>query len=147
MYLPRYLKVHSDSPQSTREMQIGQFVQREIQNLISVQKRSGLPYPHRNPELVCMGLKSPVLRIVILALLQRTLTYFIRGSITVWLTSCLTDQDSAALLLLIQIDIYKFGRIQTSQTRGQPYSETSPYKVRESSLPCPLLIVQYFLGK
>ena len=29
---------------------------------------------------------------------QRTLTYFVRGNITVWLTSCLTGLDSAVLL-------------------------------------------------
>ena len=32
-------------------------------------------------------------------LMQRTLTYFVRGSINVWLTSCLFCLDSAALLL------------------------------------------------
>ena len=32
---------------------------------------------------------------------QRTLTYFVRGSITVQLTSYLTGYDSAALLVLI----------------------------------------------
>ena len=31
--------------------------------------------------------------------------------------------------------IYSFGQIQTSQTGGQPYSDTSPYKVSE----CPLI--------
>ena len=59
---------------------------------------------------------------------QRTLTYFIRGSITGRLTSCLTGQDSAALLMLNQIEIYKFGRIQASQTGGQPSSNLSPYE-------------------
>ena len=29
---------------------------------------------------------------------QRTLTYFVRGNITVWLTSCLTGLDSAVWL-------------------------------------------------
>ena len=29
---------------------------------------------------------------------QRTLTYFVRGNITEWLTSCLTGLDSAVLL-------------------------------------------------
>ena len=30
--------------------------------------------------------------------------------------------------------IYSFGQIQTSQTGGQPYSDTSPYNVSECSL-------------
>ena len=64
---------------------------------------------------------------------QRTLTYFVRGSITVQLTS----YDSAALLVLIQLEVYKFGRIQTSQKGGQLYSDTSPYKGSECSLPRP----------
>ena len=57
---------------------------------------------------------------------QRTLTYFVSRSITVRLTSCLTSYDSAALLVLNYIVIYKYGRIQTSQTGGQTYSDTSP---------------------
>ena len=36
------------------------------------------------------------------------LTYFIRGSITVHLTSCLTCLDSAALLMLNKQQIYFF---------------------------------------
>ena len=52
-----------------------------------------------------------------------------KGSITIQLTSCLTGQDSAALLLFNQIEIYKLGRIQTSQTGGQPNSDTSYYEV------------------
>ena len=36
--------------------------------------------------------------------------------------------------MLNLIDIYKFGRIQTSQTGGQPYSDTSHYEVSECSL-------------
>ena len=74
------------------------------------------------------------LPIIMHALKQRTLTYFVRGSITVWLTSSLTGQDLAALLMLNQIEIYKFGQIQTSQTGGRLYSETSPYNVSECSL-------------
>ena len=31
-------------------------------------------------------------------------------------------------------EFYLFGQIQTSQTGGQPYSDTSPYKVSEWSL-------------
>ena len=51
---------------------------------------------------------------------QITLSYFVRESITVCLTSCLTGLDSAALLMFNQ--------------KGQPYSDTSPYEVSESSL-------------
>ena len=39
-----------------------------------------------------------------------------------------------AKLSLNLIQIYKFGWIQTSQTGGQQYSDTSPYKVSECSL-------------
>ena len=60
---------------------------------------------------------------------QRPLNYFVRGSITIRLTSCLTSWDSAAFLVLNLVEIYKFGRIQTSQTEGQPYSDTCPYEV------------------
>ena len=38
---------------------------------------------------------------------QRTLTYFIRGSITVRVSSCLTGKDSAVLLMLNLIEIFK----------------------------------------
>ena len=53
---------------------------------------------------------------------QRTLTYF--GSITVQLTSCLTRLDSAALLILNWIQIYKFSRIQT---RNKKYTTSLLY--------------------
>ena len=69
--------------------------------------------------------------------LTREHAYFIKGSITVRLTSCLTGEDSAALLVVNQIKIYKFGQISTSQTGGQPYSDTSPYEVSECSLAWP----------
>ena len=72
--------------------------------------------------------------LVLLKFLQRTLTYFVRGSISVQLTSCLTGLNSAALLMLNQIQLFKFGRIQTSKIGGQPYSVTSPYEVSECSL-------------
>ena len=39
------------------------------------------------------------------------------------------------LFLLNYIEIHKFVWIQTSQTGGQPYSDTSPYEVSECSLP------------
>ena len=42
------------------------------------------------------------------------------------LTSSLTGLDSAALLMFNQQQIYLLGQIQTSQTGGQPYSDTSP---------------------
>ena len=45
----------------------------------------------------------------------------IRGSITIWLPSCFTCLDSAALLVLISQQIIFFGRIQTSETAGQSY--------------------------
>ena len=50
------------------------------------------------------------------------------------LTSCLTGLDSAALLMFNQQQIYLFGQIKTSQTRGQPSSDTFPYEVSECSL-------------
>ena len=43
------------------------------------------------------------------------------------LTTCLFCLDLAALLLLIHHQLYLFGWIQTSQTGGQLYSDTSPY--------------------
>jgi len=46
---------------------------------------------------------------------------YLRGSITVHPTSCL-----AALLMLNEQQFNLFGQIQTSQTGGQPYSDTSP---------------------
>ena len=66
---------------------------------------------------------------------HRTLAYFVSGSITVWLTSCLSGLDSAALLMLNQQQIYLFGQIKSSQTGGQQYSDTSPYEVCEF-VPC-----------
>ena len=54
---------------------------------------------------------------------QRTLTFFSTGSITAWLTSCLTGLDLAALLMFNQQQIFMFGEIQTSQTGGPPYSD------------------------
>ena len=48
----------------------------------------------------------------------------LRGSITVWLTSCLFCLDSAALLMLHLQKFYLFGQIQTG---GQVYSDASPY--------------------
>ena len=53
--------------------------------------------------------------------------YKLKGSITVWRTSGLFCFDSAALLMMNEQQFYLFGKIQTSQTGGQPYSDTSPY--------------------
>ena len=57
-----------------------------------------------------------------------------RGSITIWLTSCLTGLDSTKLVNLYLIQYKQSSRILTSQAGGQPYSNTSPYKVSECSL-------------
>ena len=65
---------------------------------------------------------------------QRTLTYFVRGNITVWLTSCLTGLASTKLVNLNRIQHKQNSKILTSQTGGQPYSDTSPCKVSECSL-------------
>ena len=65
---------------------------------------------------------------------QRILTYFVRGSITIRLTSCLTDLNSTKLVNLYRIQHKQSNRILTSQTGGQPYSDTSPYEVFECSL-------------
>ena len=50
----------------------------------------------------------------------------LRGSITVWLTSCLFYLELAAFFKLNEQQFYLFGQIQTSQKGGQPYSDTSP---------------------
>ena len=70
----------------------------------------------------------------LLFLTQRVFTYFVRGSITVRLTICFTCSDSSALLLLIEQHINLIGWIHTSETGGQPYCDTFPYKVSEYSL-------------
>ena len=43
--------------------------------------------------------------------------------------------ESTSLPMLNLMQIYKFGKIQTSQTGGHQYSDTSPYKVCECSMP------------
>ena len=73
---------------------------------------------------------------------QRTLTYFVRGNITVWLTSCLTGLDSAVLLNWNNKQTCLFGQILTGQTGGQAYSDISPYKVSECSLQSSTKIVR-----
>ena len=57
-----------------------------------------------------------------------------KGSITVWLTSCLTGLDLTKQLNLLIVFIWQKGWIQTSQIGGQPHSDTSPCKVSECSL-------------
>ena len=58
---------------------------------------------------------------------QRILTYFIRGSITVWLTSCFSCLDSTGLTMLNWQQIYLFGRFPTSHTGGQRYFPLHSY--------------------
>ena len=67
--------------------------------------------------IVCMSLKAENTHLLC------------KGNFTLRLTSCFTGLDSAAWLMVNQIQIYKFGRIQPSQTGGQRYSDTSPYEV------------------
>ena len=57
---------------------------------------------------------------------QIILTFFVRGSISVRLTSRL---DSAGLPMLKEQQIYLIGQIQTSQTGGQTHNNTSPYEI------------------
>ena len=54
-----------------------------------------------------------------------------------WLTSCLTGLDIAALLTFNQQQIYLIGQIQTSRIGGHLYSDTSPFKFSDCSLPKP----------
>ena len=65
---------------------------------------------------------------------QRKFNYFVRGSITVQLTSCLIGLDSTKLVNLFWIPHEQSSWILNSQTGGPPCSDTSPYKVRECSL-------------
>ena len=65
---------------------------------------------------------------------HRTLTYFVRGSITVQLTSCLIGLDLAKQVSMLLIQHKQSSWIQTSQAGGQSYSDTSPSKVSECSL-------------
>ena len=66
---------------------------------------------------------------------QRTLTFFVRGRITVWLTSWLTVLDLAKQAnLLFKHKQSSWIQIQTSQTGGQPYSDTSHFEVSECFL-------------
>ena len=67
---------------------------------------------------------------------QRTLTYFVRESITVWLISCLSGLDSTKL-----VNLYLIQHEQSSQTGGQPYIDTSQYDVSECSLVCLIVLM------
>ena len=60
-----------------------------------------------------------------------------RESIIVRLTSCLTGLDSTKLVNLYPIQHKQSSWILIGETGGQPYSDTSPYKVSECSLYLP----------
>ena len=76
--------------------------------------------------------------------IQRILTYFIRGSITVRMTSSLTGFDlTEQVKLLLFIQQKQSSKSQTSKTGGQQYTDTSPYEVSEYSL----LYHTIYLGK
>ena len=60
---------------------------------------------------------------------KRTFTYFVRGRITVRLTSCLTGLDLAEQLNMLLMKYKQGSWIQIRQTGGQPYSDTSPYEI------------------
>ena len=67
--------------------------------------------------------------------IQRTLTYFLRGSITVLrLNFCLTGFDLAKRVNVLWIKHKQSSWILTSLTTGQLYSDTSRYEVSECSL-------------
>ena len=51
----------------------------------------------------------------------------LRGSITVWLNSCLFCFKLAALLMLNEQQFYFFCQIQTGHADSQLYHDTSPY--------------------
>ena len=61
-------------------------------------------------------------------------------------TSCLTGLDSTKLVNLYLIQYKKSNWILTSQTGGQPYSDTSPYAVSMCSLPKPSFSLKHKLG-
>ena len=56
---------------------------------------------------------------------RELLTYFVRGSITVRLTSCLTGSDLAKRVNVLWIKHKQSSWILTSQTGGQLYNEVS----------------------
>ena len=60
--------------------------------------------------------------------------FLCKGTITVWLTSCLTGLDLTKQVNLLLIQHKQSSWIQTNKTGRQPYSDTSPYEVNECSL-------------
>ena len=68
---------------------------------------------------------------------QRTLTYFVKGCITVQLTSCLTGLDSTKLVNLYLVQHKQSSWIQTNKTGGQLYITYLPLRKQVSVL-CPL---------
>ena len=84
------------------------------------------------PKLFDKGFRYLLLLAVLL--LQRTLTYFIRWSMTVWLTSSLISLDLAKQLNLKIVWVQQNSSIPTSQIGGNPYNDTSPYEVSECSM-------------
>ena len=69
-----------------------------------------------------------------------------RESIIVRLTSCLTGLDSTKLVNLYPIQHKQSSWILIGETGGQPYSDTSPYKVSECSLYLPAYNGTYLHG-
>ena len=77
---------------------------------------------------------------------QRTLTYFLRESIIVRLTSCLTGFDSAALHMFNQQQMYLFGQIEISTylerrnsvPNGMIYHRDTLIEVHVSNYDCEL---------
>ena len=70
---------------------------------------------------------------------HRALIYFVRGSMTVWLTSCLIGLDLAERVNLLLIKHKQSSWIQTSQTGSQPYYHTSYVSVLYVYLLCSAL--------
>jgi hypothetical protein len=62
-----------------------------------------------------------------------------RGSITVPLTSGLTGKESAVLQMAFFVFYLQNRLIQTTQTGGQQYGDTSPFSIPWIMLPLPLL--------
>ena len=56
--------------------------------------------------------------------------------LTVWLTSCLTGLDSAALFMLVEQQINLFGQFQTLQPVGHLYSDIASYKRQNEQRLC-----------
>ena len=70
----------------------------------------------------------------------------LRGSIAVWLTSCLFCLDSAAMLMLYEQHFrYLFRQIRTSQTGGLLYSDTFPQCM--VSVLCPNMWPKFLLDQ